>query len=62
MNLIIISLAIIGAIAVISFIAHGLLYVHSSPLWARALALLLMLGGYVGVVALIMVLFKIPLS
>ena len=62
MNLIIISLAIIGAIAVISSIAHELLYVHSSPLWARALATILMLGGYAGVVALIMVLLRIPLS
>ena len=62
MNLIIISLAIIGAIAVVYSITYELLCVHSNPLWARALATVLMLGGYVGFVALIMFLLRIPLS
>ena len=62
MNLIIISLALIGAAVVVYSIAHELLCVHSNPLWARALATLLMLGGYVGFVALIMLLIGIPLS
>ena len=62
MNLIIISLALIGALGVVYSIVYDLLCVHSNPLWSRALAIILMLGGYVGVVALIMVLLKIPLS
>ena len=62
MNLIIISLAIIGALAVVYSIVYTLVNIHTSPLWARALAIVLLLGGYVGVVALIMFLIKIPLS
>ena len=62
MNLIIISLALIGAIAVAFSIVYTLVNVHTSALWARALAIILMLGGYVGAVALIMLLCGIPLS
>ena len=62
MNLIIISLALIGSLVVVYSIAYELLCVHSNPLWARALATFLMLGGYVGVVALIMLLLGMPLS
>lgn len=62
MNLIIISLAIIGIIAVVFSIAHELLCVNDNPLWARALAIVLMLGGYVGFIALIMLLCGMPLS
>ena len=62
MNLIIISLAIIGAIAVAYSIIYTLVNVHTSALWARILSIVLLLGGYVGVVALIMFLLKIPLS
>ena len=62
MNLIIISLAIIGAIAVVYSVAYTLANVHTSALWARISALLLLLGGYVGVVALIMLLLRTPLS
>ena len=62
MNLVIISLAIMGAIAVAFSIANELLCVHNNPLWARALAIILMLGGYLGVVALIMLLCGMPLS
>lgn len=62
MNLIIISLDLIGVLAVAYSIVYTMLYVHDSALWARILAIALLLGGYVGVVALIMVLLKIPLS
>lgn len=62
MNLIIISLALIGAIAVVYSIVYTLVNVHTSALWARILALFLLLGGYVGIIALIMFLLKIPLA
>lgn len=62
MNLIIISLALIGAATVVFSIVYTLVNVHTSALWVRILSLILMLGGYVGVVALIMLLLKIPLS
>ena len=62
MNLIIISLAIIGASAVVCSISYTLEYVHSSALWARIFSMILLLGGYVGVIALIMLFLKIPLS
>ena len=62
MNLIIISIFIIGVLSVAYAIVYTLVNVHTSALWARALAIVLMLGGYVGVVALIMLLIGIPLS
>ena len=62
MNLIIISLALIGVLAVVYSVVYTLLYVNNSALWARIFAMVLVLGGYVGVVALIMFLLKIPLS
>ena len=62
MNLIIVSLALIGASAVVYSIVYTLVNVHTSALWARIIAMLLLIGGYVGVVALIMLLLKIPLS
>ena len=62
MNIIIISLAIIGDAVVVYSIVYMLVNVHTSALWVRIFALILMLGGYVGIVALIMFLLKIPLS
>ena len=62
MNLIIISLAIIGAIAVAYSIIYTLVNVHTSALWARILSIVLLLGGYVGIIALIMFFLKIPFS
>lgn len=62
MNLIIISLALIGAITVVFSIVYTLVNVHTSALWVRILALILMLGGYVGIVALIMLLLRMPLA
>ena len=62
MNLIIISLALIGALGVIYSVVDALVNVHNSALWERILSIILVLGGYVGVVALIMFFLKIPLS
>jgi hypothetical protein len=62
MNLIIVSLAILGALSVICSFVDALVNVHNSALWVRMLSILLVLGGYVGFVALIMFLLRIPLS
>ena len=62
MNLIIISIFIMGVLSVAYAVVYTLVNVHTSPLWARISALILLLGGYVGVVALIMLLLGTPLS
>ena len=62
MNLIIISLAIIGALAVVYSVVYTLVNVHTSALWARILSMIVLLGGYVGIVALTMLLLGIPIS
>ena len=62
LNVFVVSLALIGAIAVVYSIVYTLVNVHNSALWARILSILLVLGGYVGFVALIMFLLRIPLS
>ena len=62
MNLIIISLALIGALAVVYSVVYILSHVQDVALWARILSMVLLLGAYVGVVALIMILLRIPLS
>ena len=62
MNLIIISLELIGVLAVAYSVIYTLLYANDSALWERIIVMLLLIGGYVGVVALIMLLFGIPLS
>ena len=62
MNLIVISLALIGALLVIYSVVDALVNVHNSALWARILSIIILLGGSVGFVALIMLLLKIPIS
>ena len=62
MNLIIISLAILGALGVIYSFVDAFANVDNSALLARILSILLVLGGYVGFVALIMFFLRIPLS
>lgn len=62
MNLIIISIFIMGVLAIAHSVVYTLVNVHTSPLWARISAMILLLGGYVGVVALIMLLLGTPLS
>lgn len=62
MNLIIISLATIGALVVVYSALYTLVNVHTIALWARILSIILLLGAYVGVVALIMLILEIPIS
>lgn len=62
MNLIIISLFIIGVLAIAYDVVYTLANVHTGPLWARILSIIVLLGGYVGIIAFIMFIFKIPLS
>lgn len=62
MNLIIISLTIIGALVVVYSVVYALVDIHSSTLWERILSILLLLGGCLGFVALIMLLIGIPFS
>ena len=62
MNLIIISFALTGVLMVAYSVIYTLLYADDSALWERIIVMLLLIGGYVGVVALIMLLFGIPLS
>lgn len=62
MNLIIISLALIGALAVVYSVVYTLANVHTSALWARILALIIFFGGYVGLIAIFMLFVGIPLS
>ena len=62
MNLIIISFALTGILVVAYSVIYTLLYVKDSALWVRILAMILLFGGYVGVVALAMLLLGIPFS
>lgn len=62
MNLIIISLTILGAAGIVLLVKYELFDDTRNPFWARTLAIVLMFGGYVGVLALILSLFGIPLS
>ena len=62
MNLIIISLGLIGALVVVYSVVYALVDVHTSALWERILSIFLLLGGSVGFVALIMLLLRIPIS
>lgn len=62
MNLIVISIFIMGVLAIAYSVVYMLVYEHNSALWARIIALIVFFGGYVGVIALIMLLLKIPLS
>ena len=62
MNLIIISLATMGALVVVYSVVYTLVNAHDSALWERILSIIVVLGGYVGIVALIMLLLRIPLS
>ena len=62
MNLIIISLALIGALVLAYSIVDTLANDHAIALWARILSIILLLGGCIGFVALIMLLLGIPIS
>ena len=62
MNLIFISLATIGVFVIAYSIMYALVIDNDTALWARVLMLLIMFGGYAGVVALTMLLLGMPLS
>ena len=62
MNLIIISLATIGVFVVAYSIVYALVCDNDTALWVRVLMLLILFGGYAGVVALTMLLLGIPIS
>ena len=62
MNLIVISIFIMGVLAMAYAVVYTLVCERDSALWLRIIALLLLLGGYVCVVALIMLLLGTPLS
>ena len=62
MNLIIIALALLGVFVVAYAIIYALICDNGTPLLARILSITILLGGYVGIIALTMLLFKIPLS
>ena len=62
MNLIVVSIFIIGVLSVAYAVVCTLVCERSSALWLRIIALILLLGGYVCVVALIMLLLGAPLS
>ena len=62
MNLAIVSLAIMGALVTVYAIIYTLTCDMPVTLPRRIFPLALLLGGYVGVVALIMLLLGIPIS
>ena len=62
MNLIITSLAILGVLVVAYAIIYALICDNSVTLPMRILSLVIIIGGYAGVVALTMLLLGIPIS
>ena len=62
MNLIITSLAILGALVVAYAIIYALICDNSVTLPMRILSLVIIIGGYAGIIALTMLLLGIPIS
>ena len=62
MNLIIISLALIGALVVVYSVVYALICCDSVTLPVRILSLIILIGGYAGIIALTMLLLGMPLS
>ena len=62
MNLIITSLAILGISVVAYAIIHALICDNSVTLPVRILSLIILIGGYAGIIALTMLLLGIPAS
>ena len=62
MNLIIVSIFIMGVLAVAYSVVYTLVYERNSALWWRIIALILFFGGYVGLIAIFMLLIGMPLS
>ena len=62
MNLIVTSLAILGVLVVAYAIIYALICDNSVTLPVRILSLIILIGGYAGVIALTMLLLGIPIS
>ena len=62
MNLIIIALALLGISVVAYAIIYALICDNGTTLPVRILSLIILIGGYAGVVALTMLLLGIPIS
>ena len=62
MNLIIIALALLGVLVVANAIIYALICDNSVTLPMRILSLVIIIGGYAGIIALTMLLLGIPIS
>ena len=62
MNLIIVSIFIMGVLSIAYAVVYTLLYERDSALWWRIIALILFFGEYVGFIAIFMVIIGMPLS
>ena len=62
MNLIIISIFIMGVLSVAYAVVYTLVYEHNSALWWRIISLIIFFGEYVGFIAIFMLLLGIPIS
>lgn len=62
MNLIVTSLAILGVLVVAYAIIYALICDNSVTLPMRILSLIIIIGGYAGIIALTMLLLGIPIS
>lgn len=62
MNLIVTSLAILGVLVVAYAIIYALICDNSVTLPMRILSLIILIGGYAGIIALTMLLLGIPIS
>lgn len=62
MNLIVTSLAILGVLVVAYAIIYALICDNSVTLPVRILSLIILIGGYAGIIALTMLLLGIPIS
>ena len=62
MNLIVTSLAILGVLVVTYAIIYALICDNSVTLPVRILSLIIIIGGYAGIIALTMLLLGMPIS
>ena len=62
MNLITIALALLGGFVVAYAIIYALICDDSATLPVRILSLIIIIGGYMGIIALTMLLLGIPIS
>lgn len=62
MNLIIIALALLGILVVAYAIIYALICCDTVTLPVRIFSLIILIGGYAGIIALTMLLLGIPIS